>query len=196
MQARHRRHGFDPWVGEIPRRQAQQPTPVFLPGESHGQRSLEGYSPSRDLQRVRHDWCDLAFTPAILNLRAEISVFFFHGSLEFSVYQSWVLLLSWNRFTSFHSSWVNASISGSVSRHFLSLWFSLLVVPTCLLWSLLRFLPFLLKLPVLCSANWFVVSLWKVLLFIKARNVLKVVCICCNYLGSVKLHLIGTQVAS
>ncbi|KAB0366364.1 hypothetical protein FD754_010520 [Muntiacus muntjak] len=31
-------HGFDPWVGKISRRKAQQPTPVFLPGESHGQR--------------------------------------------------------------------------------------------------------------------------------------------------------------
>jgi len=36
---------FDPWVGTIPRRRASQPTPVFLPGESHGQRSLVGYSP-------------------------------------------------------------------------------------------------------------------------------------------------------
>ena len=35
----------DPWVGEIPWRREWQPTPVFLPGKSHGQRSLEGYSP-------------------------------------------------------------------------------------------------------------------------------------------------------
>ena len=35
----------DPWVGKIPWRRARQPTPVFLPGESHGQRSLAGYSP-------------------------------------------------------------------------------------------------------------------------------------------------------
>ena len=35
---------FDPWVG-IPWRRAWQPTPVFLPGESCGQRSLAGYSP-------------------------------------------------------------------------------------------------------------------------------------------------------
>ena len=34
------RHEFDPWVGEIPWRRAWQPTLVFLPGESHGQRSL------------------------------------------------------------------------------------------------------------------------------------------------------------
>ena len=37
--------GFSPWVGKIPWRRAWQPTPVFLPGESHGQRSLVGYSP-------------------------------------------------------------------------------------------------------------------------------------------------------
>ena len=36
---------FDPWVRKIPQRRAQQPTPVFLPGESHGQKSLAGYSP-------------------------------------------------------------------------------------------------------------------------------------------------------
>ena len=42
---RHKRRGFDPWVGKIPWRRAWQPTVVFLPGESHGQRSLAGYSP-------------------------------------------------------------------------------------------------------------------------------------------------------
>ena len=36
---------FDPWVRKIPRRREWLPTPVFLPGESHGQRSLAGYSP-------------------------------------------------------------------------------------------------------------------------------------------------------
>ena len=44
-----RRPGFDPLVWRIPWRREWQPTPVFLPGESHGQRSLEdkrlGYSP-------------------------------------------------------------------------------------------------------------------------------------------------------
>ena len=34
-----RRHGFNSWVRKIPWRRAWQPTPVFLPGESHGQRS-------------------------------------------------------------------------------------------------------------------------------------------------------------
>ena len=36
---------FNPWVRESPWRRAWHPTPVFLPGESHGQRSLVGYSP-------------------------------------------------------------------------------------------------------------------------------------------------------
>ena len=36
---------FDPWVGKILWRRKWQPTPVFLPGEFHGQRSLVGYSP-------------------------------------------------------------------------------------------------------------------------------------------------------
>ena len=41
---RCKRCGFSPWVGKMPWRRTWQPTPVFLPGGSHGQRSLEGYS--------------------------------------------------------------------------------------------------------------------------------------------------------
>ena len=36
---------FDSWIGKIPWRREWLPTPVFLPGELHGQRSLAGYSP-------------------------------------------------------------------------------------------------------------------------------------------------------
>ena len=39
-----KRHRFSPWVGKIPWRRARQLTPVFLPGEPHGQRSLVHYS--------------------------------------------------------------------------------------------------------------------------------------------------------
>ena len=56
---RHKRHRFDPWVGKIPWRRAGQPTPIFLPGESHGQSNLAGYSPVAS-QRVGHNWSDLA----------------------------------------------------------------------------------------------------------------------------------------
>ena len=41
----HRRLGFDPWEGKVPWRRKGQPTPVFLPGKFHGQRSLVGHSP-------------------------------------------------------------------------------------------------------------------------------------------------------
>ena len=39
------RRGFDPWVRNIPWRTPWQPTPLFLPGEPHGLRSLAGYEP-------------------------------------------------------------------------------------------------------------------------------------------------------
>ena len=40
-----KRHGFDSWIGKILWRRKWLPTPVFLPGKSHEQRSLAGYSP-------------------------------------------------------------------------------------------------------------------------------------------------------
>ena len=49
-----RRCGFDPWDGRVPWRRKWQSTPVFLPGKSHGQRSLADYS-SWGRKRVRHD---------------------------------------------------------------------------------------------------------------------------------------------
>ena len=42
---RLKRCRFDAWVWEIPWARAWQPTPVFVPRESHGQRRLVGYSP-------------------------------------------------------------------------------------------------------------------------------------------------------
>ena len=47
--------GSIPGLERFPWRRAWQPTPVFLPGESHGQRSLAGYIESIGLLRVRHD---------------------------------------------------------------------------------------------------------------------------------------------
>ena len=60
---RHRRLGLDPWVGKIPWKKKWQPTPVFLPGKSYGQRSLVGYSPKgcKDLDMTEDtlDWTGL-----------------------------------------------------------------------------------------------------------------------------------------
>ena len=49
-----RRQGFDLWVGKIPWTRKWQAPPVFLPGESHGQSDLAGYSPW-GWKRVRHE---------------------------------------------------------------------------------------------------------------------------------------------
>ena len=54
-----RRHGFDSWVRKIPWRRKWQSTPVFLPGKSHRQRNLVGYSPwgckeSDGTERLKH----------------------------------------------------------------------------------------------------------------------------------------------
>ena len=45
--------GFNPWIRKIPWRREWLPTPAFLPGEFHGQRSQVGYSPWG--RRVGHD---------------------------------------------------------------------------------------------------------------------------------------------
>ena len=71
---RCKRLGFDPWAGKIPWSRKWQPTPGFLPGKSHGQRSLAGYSPW-GCKRVRHNWAyththnwDASYQPHILPL--------------------------------------------------------------------------------------------------------------------------------
>ena len=47
---------FHPWVANIPWKRDKLPTPVFLPGEFHGQRSLAGYSPQglKQLNMTEH----------------------------------------------------------------------------------------------------------------------------------------------
>ena len=50
------RPGFDSWVGKIPWRRKWQPTPVPLPGESHGGRSLVGYSPWGSKESDTTEW--------------------------------------------------------------------------------------------------------------------------------------------
>ena len=53
QRRRLKRHRFDPWFRKIPWRRAQQPTPVFLPGES--QTEEPGGLQSVGLQRVKHN---------------------------------------------------------------------------------------------------------------------------------------------
>ena len=64
---RCKRCGFDPWVRKIPWRRKWQPTPVFLSGKSHGQRSLVGHGPrgwkeSDATEHAAHSACALTHT--------------------------------------------------------------------------------------------------------------------------------------
>ena len=92
---RHKGCGFNPWVGKIPWSKAWQPTPLFLPGESHGQRSLGGYSPwggisfrispsneYSGLISFRIDWFDL------LAVQWTLKSLLQHRSSKASIFQS------------------------------------------------------------------------------------------------------------
>ena len=124
------RGGFDPWVRKIPWRRKWQLTPVFLPGECHGQRGLTGHSPWGG--RVGHGWSDLAaLNHRISELEAvdklAKSHFFFFFSQErvasqdltwqsgVSLHPTMPLSLSPNRWDlEVEQSWVNHSNSQSI----------------------------------------------------------------------------------
>ena len=58
---RHRRCGFDPWVGKSSWSEKWQPNSVFLPGKFQGWRSPVGYSPwgCKEWNTTEHHWCVL-----------------------------------------------------------------------------------------------------------------------------------------
>ena len=63
-----RRPRFSPWVGKIPWRRKLLPTPVFLPGEFPGQRSLAGYRPWGCKELNMTEWLSLLL--AMTNLQS------------------------------------------------------------------------------------------------------------------------------
>ena len=67
---------LDPWVGKIPWRRKWQHTPVFWPGESHGQKSLVGYSPWGCKESDTTEQLALSLSP-IYCRPAETAVFLF-----------------------------------------------------------------------------------------------------------------------
>ena len=89
----HGRWGFNLWIERIPWRRAWQPTPVFLPGESHGQRSLEAYIGS---QTAGHNWSNLTYTQwnecCSNDLGRRLFVLDDHNALSFSPEMSSVKL--------------------------------------------------------------------------------------------------------
>ena len=64
--------GFNPWTGQIPWRRAWQPTSVFLPRESHGQRRLMGY---RSWGCNRHNWLTLSLLCSWATVEIKIYTF-------------------------------------------------------------------------------------------------------------------------
>ena len=110
LSAEHAHHwwrpGFDPWVGKIPWRRAWQPTPVFLPGESHGQRSLVGYSPWGHKESDTTEWLSTAqhiiifkcLTDKTLRYKTvlhPLQSLLYLGTTRWSLW-SWCLSLAWS----------------------------------------------------------------------------------------------------
>ena len=56
---KHKKCRFTPWVGKIPWRRKWQPSPLFLPGEPHEQRSLAGYSAWGHTELDTTEWLNL-----------------------------------------------------------------------------------------------------------------------------------------
>ena len=80
---RHKRHRFDPWVRKIPWGRKWQPTPVFWPGKSHGQRWATVHRVSKSqtwLKRLRTHACGLAS----VNLITKIQHFTNLGSMNYT----------------------------------------------------------------------------------------------------------------
>ena len=69
---RHKRRGFDPWVGKIRWRREWQPTPVFLPGEFHSQGSLGATAHGVGQQRVGHDYRDITLPTKVRLVKAMV----------------------------------------------------------------------------------------------------------------------------
>ena len=85
---RCKRLRFSPWVGKIPWRRKWQPTPIFLPGESHGQRRLADYSPwgHKESDTAKHTQTSTNFIT--YNLGSLGSVLWVMGMLVKTVFPS------------------------------------------------------------------------------------------------------------
>ena len=105
-----RRLGVDPWVRKIPRRREWWPTPVFLPEESHKQRSLTGYSPlgckqSDTTEQLRtHTHSHTLTIRWYLTLRGQ-------GWLQWwMIYQLSLKYQGWSVFAKFHLIQLNKAV--------------------------------------------------------------------------------------
>ena len=94
---RHKRREFNLWVGKLPWSRKWQPTPVFLPGKPHGQRSLAVYSPwgHKKLNKTEHTHTHTTTTRECL-----VQIFFLPPSPLLFFFFFWLLLQSIERFSS------------------------------------------------------------------------------------------------
>ena len=74
--------GSIPGSGRSPGVRAWQPTPVFLPGESHGQRSLVGYSPWGHRESYTTEWLNLLYSVVIRSPSFEGELFSLSSGLN------------------------------------------------------------------------------------------------------------------
>ena len=89
------RHGFSPQVKEIPWRGTWQPTPITLPGESHGQRSLAVCSPwgHKESNTTKHGVKGMSMKGRdnLLMRRSELDGSHPKRYTGFGVKQTWIL---------------------------------------------------------------------------------------------------------
>ena len=118
----------DPWVWKIPWRRAWQPSSVFLPGESHGQRSLTGYSPqghqeSDTTEATYAHACRLTSTKK----RERLNFSFLHWMLFKNVHiGSKKLLIGLFRSQVDDTSWKVKHLDPTVASHSLDSFFELM----------------------------------------------------------------------
>ena len=90
--SRHRRRGFNPWVEKIPWRRKRLCIPVFLPRESHGQRSLTGSSPQgcKESDRTKHhapvEQCQATSSESHLHLLPALGLRHWNSRLKKELY--------------------------------------------------------------------------------------------------------------
>ena len=118
---------FNPQIGEIPWRREQLPTPVFLPGKCHGQRSLAGYSPWGHKESDMTERLSLTFTSSssfffffaivdffslntavsfLLLFFPNVCFYYFNFSLAFILYYSFLYCCCLLLFVFFPSAWL------------------------------------------------------------------------------------------
>ena len=107
-----RRCSFDPWVRMIPWRREQQSTPVSMPGESHGQRSLVGNSPWGRKEWTTTEWLN-NWTCLVNEFWVELSFPFRVGTLN-GQYQSPESALLGHRTSSTHGAGCSSGVGGLI----------------------------------------------------------------------------------